>query len=156
VIEIEVDRAGKIHAFEGDVPVEALPAKVREAALARAPGGRITGAEREFMCGANGWEVKVMHEGRQWEFVMDVEGNMLETEKELRRAEVPPSVLTAADQAMAGTFKSVELITMASGESEYHVKKMRDGVSYKIVLTPEGAVKRKVREARAELEIPLE
>ena len=41
-------------------------------------------------------------------------------------------------------------------ERKAHVKKLKDGASYKIVLARDGTVIRKVREARAEIEIPLE
>ena len=156
VIEIEICRDGTIREMEGDVAVSALPALVKEAALKRAPGGRIIGAEREFMTDAMGWEVKIHHEGRDWEFVLDETGKLLEMEKELRAAEVAPVVLGAAEAAVPGsTFKSVELITLQDGTEEYHVKRLVQNVSYKVVLSPDGKVKRKVREHRAEIEIPI-
>lgn len=160
MIEIELERNGTIREMEAEISPDQLPAVVREAALQKAPGGTITGAEREVKQSGNCWEVKVSHQGRGWEFVVDDGGKVVEIEKELRRDEAPAAVLTAADQAIpGGMFVSVEVIqTMMSGdktETCYHVKKKRDGASYKIVLDPEGKVLRKVREARAEIEIPL-
>ncbi|MCA8941849.1 MAG: hypothetical protein KDB80_04750 [Planctomycetes bacterium] len=155
IIEIEADRNGTIHEMEADIPIADLPPAIRDAALAMKPGGTITGAERELKSAGPGWEVKLTHEGRAWEIVMDDAGNVLETEKELRRDEAPAAVLSAADAAIpGGTFKSIERIEHGTGV-EYHVKKMRDGASYKIVLDEAGHVMRKAREARAEIEIPL-
>jgi hypothetical protein len=155
LIEIEADRNGMIREIEADIPVDDLPPAIRDAALERLPGATITGAERELNIAGSGWEVKLVHEGRAWELVMDDDANLLETEEELARDEAPAPILAAADAAITGgTFKSVERIERGA-EVEYHVKKMRDGASYKIVLDDAGNLKRKVREAQAEIEIPL-
>ncbi len=154
-IELEIDRDGTIREAEAEIPVSDLPAGVARTAKDKAPGGTILGAERELNMGGACWEVKVEHEGRDWEFVIDDDGNVLEIEKELRRSEAPTAVLEAADREIpGGAFRSVESIE--KGDSvEYHVKKTRDGASYKIVLEADGTLIRKVREARAEIEIPL-
>lgn len=160
VIEVEVDRNGTIQEMEADVPTSDLPANVREAASKRLPGATITGAEKELKSVGACWEVKLREMDRNWEVVVDSQGKIVETEQELRREEAPAEVLSAADRAIpGGTFVSVESIeTMtAPGKTEtcYHVKKTRDGASYKITLAPDGKVLRKVREAKAEIEIPL-
>ena len=154
LMELELARDGSVLEMEADVSPADLPAAVREAALAKLPGASITGAEREIHSDGRFWEVKLAHEGREWELICDDSGKIVETEKGLRRDEAPAAVLQAADRAVAGSFKSVELIEGRSGTC-YHVKKERDGASYKIVLSPEGEVLRKVREQRAEIEIPL-
>jgi uncharacterized membrane protein YkoI len=154
LMEIELARDGTVLEMEADVPPDALPAAVRSAAMARLPGGTITGAERELHPEGRFWEVKLTHQGREWEVICDDAGKVVETEQGLRREEAPAAVLAAADQAVAGSFKSVELIEGRSGTS-YHVKKTMGGASYKIVISPEGKVLRKVREQRAEIEIPL-
>jgi uncharacterized membrane protein YkoI len=154
LMELELERDGTVLEMEADIAPTDLPAMIRDAAMARLPGAKITGAEREIHTDGRYWEVKLTHEGRAWELVCDDAGKVVETEKELRRDEAPAAVLQAADKAVAGSFKSVELIEGRSGTS-YHVKKERDGASYKIVLSPEGKVLRKVREQRAEIEIPL-
>lgn len=160
LIELEVNRDGTIREMEADVPISELPAVVRDAALKRVPGGTITGAEREIKLAGSCWEVKLNSNNRGWEVVVDDNGKVLETEQELRRDEAPAAVLAAADKAIPGsTFVSVERIenTESPGkiETSYHVKRTRDGASYKITLAPDGKVLRKVREAKAEIEIPL-
>jgi hypothetical protein len=156
MIELEIERNGVIREMEADVPISMLPSKVVAAARARAPGLEITGAEREMKAEGSTWEVKFRHEGRDWEYVIDDAGTIIETEKSLTPEEAPAVVLAAAEAAVTpSTFKSVEIINHVSGYQEYHVKRMRNGASYKIVLSPDGRVIRKVREHRAEIEIPL-
>jgi len=160
LIELEVDRDGTIKEMEADVPTSELPAVVRDAALKRAPGGTITGAEREIKLAGNCWEVKLHYQSRDWEFVVSDDGKILETERSLRRDEAPREVLAAADGVIrGGTFVSVEIIesTESPGKTEtcYHIKKTKNGANYKITIAPDGKILRKVREARAEIEIPL-
>lgn len=155
VIQIEMDRDGTIIAMEGAIPVESLPASVREAALAFLPEGTVTGAEREFLLGVAAWEVKLRSEGRDWEVVADTRGNILVTEKMLVRGEAPAAVMDTANATVTGgSLTSVELVTRGQVES-YHVKKEKGGVHYKLEIAPDGTLLRKVREARAEIEIPL-
>jgi uncharacterized membrane protein YkoI len=155
VMELEVDRDGSIREMEAEIPVESLPPAIVAAARARYPQARITGAERELTRAGAGWEVKLEHEGSMVELVYDEDAELLELERELRRSEAPSVVLEAAKHAITGgTFKSVEVIEQGD-EQLYHVKLEKDGMSYKVVLTPEGEVTRKVREQRAEIEIPL-
>lgn len=155
LIEMELDRDGTLREIETDVPLTALPRPVLEAAAKAFPGARVTGAEREVQGDVRGWEVKFELDGLGGEVVTDDAGNVRETERELREADVPSAVLTASALAIPDSMLvSTELIQQGS-ERSYHVKRQRSGASYKIVLTPEGEVVRKVREARAEIEIPL-
>ncbi len=155
-IEIEVDRDGSIREMEADIEVADLPEKIIAAAKEYAPGIRITGAEREVSRHGDAWEVKFRHDGRAHELVIGDNGKIREIEKELNRSEAPSAVLEGADKAVSGgSFLSVELITIDGEGDQYHVKKSRQGATYKIVLDEEGNVLRKVREAKAEIEIPL-
>lgn len=155
MIEIELQRNGRIEEMEADIDVSALPANVLAAARKASQGATITGAEIELQQGGDFYEVKLHYEGRDWELVIDGKGNVIETEKELDQSEAPGAVIQAAAEAIPGSaLKSVEVIESAD-MTEYHVKRLRDGASYKVVLAPDGTVKRAVREARAEIEIPL-
>lgn len=154
-MEIEAERDGRVLEMEAEIPVGALPAAVRAAAERELPGGRITGAEREIVGGRRGYEVKKHKDGREYELVFSAAGELLEKEVTLSRDEAPAAVLQAAAAAMPGaTFRSVERVERGK-EVLYHVKYTRDGASYKLVLAPDGRVTRKVREQKAEIEIPL-
>lgn len=154
-IEIELERDGAVREMEADIVPSAVPQSLRDRALELAGGGAVTGAEREFTRRGPAYEVKVVASGRAYEFVFDAQGQLLESEKEIRPAEAPAAVMEAADRALAGgSLKSVELVERGATQ-EYHVKKMKDGASYKIVVAPDGRLLRRVREQRAEIEIPL-
>ena len=154
-LELELERDGTFVELEADVPVETLPPQVRAAALAAYPGVTLTGAEREVQRGVLSFEVKFTHEGRGMELVIDEAGQVRETERELRASEAPLAVLQAAEAALPGsTLYSVESVTSDAG-TVYHVKREKAGARYKFILDPAGQMLRKVREARAEIELPL-
>jgi hypothetical protein len=155
-MEIEADRKGRIFSIETDIPVEALPADIKAAAEAELPGARITGAEWERIGKADCYEVKLAKGGREYELVYKVDGTLIEKEVSLRRGEEPSGVMQAAMNVVPGSrFKSVERIERAEGEDVYHVKLIANNASYKVELDGSGNVLRAVREARAEIEIPL-
>ena len=65
-------------------------------------------------------------------------------------------MLAAADQAVTGgSFQERRADRGPLGHDLPRQEGRQDGASYKIVLSPEGDVLRKVREQRAEIEIPL-
>jgi hypothetical protein len=154
-IEIEADRDGTIVEIEAGIAIEDLPAKIRKAADKDLPGGKVTGAEIEDIHGTRSWEVQKIIDGLSYEVVYDEDGNLLEKEAEIRREDAPKAVIDAAMGILPGAaFKSVETITKGE-ETVYHVKVVKDGGSYKFVLAADGKILRKVREAPAEIEIPL-
>ena len=155
-IELEMERDGSIVEAEVDIDVANLPPEIVAAAKARLPGGEITGAEREIQRDTWAWEVKMRQDGRDWEFVIAQDGTIREVERELTADEAPAAVMEAALKATPNSeFKSVELIEHVDGRKEYHVKRTRNGASYKAVLLEDGTITRRVREHRAEIEIPL-
>jgi hypothetical protein len=155
LMELELDRDGTLREIEVDVPLTSLPRHVLDAASKAFPEAKFVGAEREVQGDVRGWEVKFELDGLGGEVVVDEEGNVRETEREVPEAKVPEAVLTASAAAIPDSkLTSAEMIERA-GDLSYHIKRERNGASYKIVLTPDGKVLRKVREARAEIEIPL-
>lgn len=159
VLEIEMHRSGAIREIEAEIPISDLPDAVIQAAQKAAPGGEITGGEREITETGSGWEVQVRNDGADWEFVIDDEGNVLETEEPIGPGDGPAALVDNAAREVpnGGSLKSIERITF-HGEVdtlEYHVKFEHNGASYKVVLDEQANVKRAVREQRAEIEIPL-
>jgi hypothetical protein len=156
-IEIEVDRGGTVREMEADVAFESLPEAVRQAAKEQMPGATVVGAEREFQAGGAGWEVKLSHEGRAYELIFDDAGKLVETEKSITLGEVPPLVVATAEGQMPGRgWKSIEVIERGGAAAEYHFKKDVKGASFKVVVAADGKLLRKVREQRAEIEIPVQ
>ena len=154
MIEVEIGRDGVVREIEADIPIESLPDFVREAALQQLPDATITGAEREIQLVGRVWEVKLDYQGVGWELLIDPDGNVIETEKEIAVDAAPPAVIATANETVPGPAKSVEVITRGD-DVEYHIKKDRDGATIKLVLSSDGTLRRAVREARAEIEIPL-
>ncbi|MEM9379744.1 MAG: hypothetical protein AAGB93_07310 [Planctomycetota bacterium] len=154
-LELEFDRHGRFGDMEAEVSVALVPEVVREAVARAHPGVELTSAEREFQSGAWTWEVGFEEEGRGVQVVVSDAGELLETERELEPWETLDEVLVAAEATLRySTLVSVDHVTSASGE-EYHVKRELQGARYKIVVTPKGEVLRTLREARAEIEIPV-
>ncbi|MHC4937546.1 MAG: hypothetical protein ACYTHK_01085 [Planctomycetota bacterium] len=155
MIEIEAERNGAIVEIEADIPIADLPKNIRDEAMKQLPGGQITGAEYEVVGKARTYEVKMRKGGVNYEFVYDKDANLLESEKEIRVQDAPKGVVEAAIASIPGSkFKSVEVITKG-GDDVYHVKSTLKGGTYKVIVSPDGKVLRRVREQRAEIEIPL-
>jgi uncharacterized membrane protein YkoI len=154
-MEIEAERDGTILELEADIEVSELPPAVLETAKKALPGGTVTGAEYEIVGKTRAYEVKMSKGGRGYEFVVSPEGKLVESEKEITSGDAPKGVVAAGVAAVKGSaFKSVEEIER-DGVKTYHVKVTRGGASYKIVLSADAQVLRAVREAKAEIEIPL-
>ncbi|MEO0660519.1 MAG: PepSY-like domain-containing protein [Planctomycetota bacterium] len=155
MMEVEFDRDGNFLEMEADVPVESVPDVLIRSTRATYPDADITGAEREVQGDEWTWEIKFRSGGRSMEVVLDDAGNVLETERELTADEAPAAVISASEGAVPRSgFLSVERITGPNSEV-FHVKRQRGTARYKVVLDADGRVLRKVREAVAEIEIPV-
>ncbi|MEE8103985.1 MAG: PepSY-like domain-containing protein [Planctomycetota bacterium] len=154
-MEIEADRDGRIIEIEADIELSQVPKVVMDAAKAALPGGTVTGAEKEIIGKKHAYEVKMTKGSVGYEFVFTPDGTLIESEKEIGRADAPDGVVDAGLAAVPGSeFRSVEVVERY-GVSTYHVKSTKNGGRYKMVVTPDGKVIRAVREAKAEIEIPL-
>jgi hypothetical protein len=155
VIEIEAERDGTIIEIEVGIDPAKVPQAIRDAADRDMPGGEVKGAELEYVGGKKAYEIKKSKDGLDYELVYDEAGTLIEREAEMKRADAPAAVMAKAMAIVAGAeFKSVEKITRGE-EATFHVKVTKGGASYKFVLEEDGTVVRKVREARAEIEIPM-
>jgi len=155
-MEIEIDRDGSVRKVEAEIAVDELPRNALDAARAARPGAIVVGAERDlFRDGTEAFEVQLRDGDVTIEVVVDAFGNVVETETTISRDEAPLSVLRGAEAALpGGAFQSIERVERR-GDVTYHVKKNLNGASYKLVLDASGTVRRIVREARAEIEIPI-
>jgi uncharacterized membrane protein YkoI len=152
-LEMEVEDDGDIVGMEVDVPVESVPARVMNAAKSRLPNGLVTGAEHERIGRREAWEVKMWYQGTDYEFVITADGKLIESEETIDRYDCPEAVRAAADQAVPGGLTKSYEIVRRGGETLYHVKRLKDGASYKVSIAPDGRVLRTVREAKVEIEV---
>lgn len=154
-IELEIDRDGNVREMEAEIPVDQVPQIAADAAMRRLPAGRVVGAERELTMRGEAFELKFDVQGVAWEIVVDASGAIIEEEEAIDVRRAPNAVLATSERAVPDSLLlSVEVVRRGDVE-EYHVKRERFGASYKIVVAPDGTLQRAVREARAEIEIPL-
>jgi len=153
-LALEVDRDGAVRSMAVEIPVSALPTAVREAALAAESDSTIVGAGRVARLDGATWEVALLHEGRRVELALTEDGAVREIHRELRRDEVPRSILTAADGAVpGGTFQAFAILHRGS-ETEYHVDKEVDAAVHRVVVSADGLTRRTLRHVPTTLGFP--
>lgn len=162
-IELEIERDGSVREMEVEVDIATVPEAVRAAAERRLPDGRLVGAEREANADGEFWELKLIADGVEWQFVIDEDGDeVLESEQPIAPDSAPEGVVGNAASLLRslvgeeGALKSVDQISRGDEVTEYHIKFTIAGASYKVVCDASGATRRAVREHRAEIEIPLQ
>lgn len=160
-IEIEVAADGSILEMEYEVGSDWIPEPAHRAAAAAVAGcpGCKGGApfnwELEWMGGGWSYEVKFRSGDHEHEVIVDAVGRVLLQEVTVAEKDVPAAVLSAAREAVpGGKVTSRERIT-GPGRDEFHVKVEKDGIHYKMLISPAGVVTRKAREVRAEIEVPV-
>lgn len=156
-IEMQVDGEGRALEVEYHVPAAAVPAGIHEAMNDLHPGGRITGAEKEYVGGELYWELSKDVGGRAVEAMFLPDGTLHSQELEISEAAVPPEVVAAVSRRMGGEVTVWEEIRDAAGRVlEHHAKVTLDGKRYKVVVGRGAVVTRVVREVPAEIEMPIE
>jgi hypothetical protein len=157
-IEIQVAEDGSMREVEFHVAPESIPAPVRGAMDRLHPGGPYTDAERERSGGELYYELSRVVDGREVEAMFTADGTLHSEEIEVEKAAVPEAVASAIAKAFPeGTVSQWEEIH--DGERalvEYHVKLGSGGRSYKVRVSPAGAIEGAVLEVVAELEVPVE
>ncbi len=156
ILEMAVDEDGMIVEIEYHTTADRLPAAVRSAAEKEMPGGTVVSCEKEYTAsGEVRWEMEKSVGGLKKEILFSEDGRVIATEFQIPASSAPRAVLDAADLAVpGGDVTSVEEVK-EGGRLEYHVKKTKNGFRYKIVLAPDGALVRALREVPAEVEVPL-
>ena len=79
-VDIVFDPAGEIVCVETLVPLDAAPANLKAAAVAKVPGLALTMAERLVKKGVTTWEFKGTANGKKVEIVVAESGDVLEVE----------------------------------------------------------------------------
>ncbi len=153
---IEFGPDGRVLEAGGEVPLEALPDKVRASLDAAHPGGHTTGAARLVVDGEPLWLVAKRIDGRDFEFLVRGDGKIQGGEESLARTFWPAAVLSAAHDAVPGAkLERVERVwgvEARDGES-YHVKFVDRGESVRVGVTAEGQVVRVVRRMAGQVRV---
>jgi len=155
LLEMTVDGEGVIGEVEFHTTLERLPEAVRKAIDAELAGGTVVGCEKEYHGSTVYWEVEKSFGDLAKEVMFTADGKVVSKEFQIRPGDAPRAVMDAADRAVSGgQMTSVEEVT-EGGRKTYHVKKEKDRIRYKLIFTPEGELLRKLRELRAEIELPV-
>jgi hypothetical protein len=155
-LAFEIDENGKIIGMDAEVDPSTVPQVCREAADRHYPGGRVTGAEKEWNGGKIYWEVVKDINGQRVEILMNKDGSLAGHEMALRTNEYPADVVAAA-RAVApnGRLVAVERVTgpEAKKGEEYHVKIDVKGEQLRVGVGG-GKVVRVVRKIKADFRVP--
>jgi hypothetical protein len=154
---IEMDGDGGVIAVEAGVPLTAVPQVCRDAADKNVPGGKATGAEKEWAGGKIYWEVIKDVDGVRYEILMNPDGSLAGKETALAAGAAPAAVVEAAKKAAGGGELVVcEEVTgpeAAYGEN-YHVKLRVQGEVVRVSVKKDGTVVRTMRKMKAEIRVP--
>lgn len=156
-IEMAFNNSGQVLEVEFHLSPNELPRKVLEAVEAKLPGGEIEDCEKEYEGGQLYYEVSKVIAGRETEMMVTPAGRVHLYEIAIDASEAPPAILAAADRSFPGGIRrSVEKILDRHDRLiEYHVKKTVNDTKYKIMVAPDGTVRRAFREIPAEIEVPV-
>ena len=155
-IEMTMNAQGKPMEVEFHILPSHVPEVVREAMDKAHPGGAFTDAEKEWYKGKLYYELARKVKGMEVEAMFTPEGQLFQQEIEVPQAKVPAGVQTAARAALSGG-KVNKWEEIRDGENkllEYHVKMLRGGKNYKLMLTTDGRVIGVYREVPSEIEVP--
>jgi len=155
-LAFEIDENGTIIGVDAEIDPSKVPQVCREAADRHFPGGRVTGAEREWNGGKLYWEVVKDIDGQRIEILMNDDGSLAGHEKALRDREVPADVIAAARTAVPnGQLAAVERVTGPEAKfgEEYHVKIDVGGEQLRVGVGG-GKVIRVVRKMKADFRVP--
>jgi len=154
---IEMDGDGGIVALEAGVPLSAVPQVCRDAADKHVPGGKATGAEKEWAGGKHYWEVIKEVDGVRYEILMNPDGSLAGKESALKADAAPAAVVESAKKAVGGgelvVCEEVSGPEAAYGE-DYHVKLRVEGEVLRVSVKKDGTVVRTLRKMKAEVRVP--
>lgn len=156
-IELQLDAAGDMQEIEYHVLPHTVPQAVRDAMEKLQPGGRVTGAEKEYLGNTIYWEVAKEIDGFAVEAMFHEDGTLHAEEVQIASTSVPSEVRTAAARRLEGPVSTWEEVRNHRRKLvEYHAKGSVGERHFKVVLTPAGEVKGVFREVEAEIELPVQ
>lgn len=154
---LEVEQNGSVVGAEAEISPSDVPQACRDAAQTHAPGGQVTGAEKEVVKGKTYYELRLMVRGRRVEVMMKPDGTQVGREEELAPSDVPAGIVDAARSAVPdGTLVVVERVSGPEalvGES-FHVKLRVHDEIQRVSVTQDGKVVKILRKIKAEVKVP--
>lgn len=156
-IEMQVTAEGGLGEIEYHIDPSAVPGAVRDAMDLLHPGGPFTAAEKEVNDGVLYYELTREVGGMEVEAMFTPEGRLHSEEIEVAEAAVPEPVRARARNARRGATvtKWEEIRDGDHRLFQYHVKMTSDGMNWKVMIAPDGALDAIYREIPSEIEVPV-
>jgi peptidyl-tRNA hydrolase len=122
-----------VHADETKVPLDQVPAAVKDAVKKKFPDAKMEEAEKEVKDGKTTFELVIKEESKKITVSLKEDGTILEIEKEIAAKDLPEAVASALKSKYpSGTVKKAEEVTV--GEK----------VAYEVIVAQEGKKNREI------------
>jgi len=126
---------------EEKIPLDKLPAKVKEALKAKYPEGKLLSAEKEEENKKIQFEVVVEDKGAKLEVVLKEDGTIVAVEKAITIKDLPKEVTDALEAKYPkATYKVVEEITKGEKISYEVLLVTAETKTFEVVLDPKGKI----------------
>ncbi|WP_435010410.1 PepSY-like domain-containing protein [Tundrisphaera lichenicola] len=124
------------------IKVEDLPKAVAKAVKKAYPEAKIVGASKEEEDGETIFEVEMMLDGKSIDILLDEEGEIEETEKEIEVEDLPRAVLKVAKSKFPGAkINKVEEVTDEDDTVVYElVFEVKGKKPFEVVMAPNGKI----------------
>jgi hypothetical protein len=135
----------EVHAGDQKVPIEQLPAGVREAVKAKYPAAELKTAEKSVEDGETSYEITLVNAGKNLTVTVDDEGEISAIETELSKGDLPATVTQSIDKRFPGAkiIKVEQLVELDDGKKEKTfelVLTVSDGKTTEVKVDPRGQI----------------
>jgi biopolymer transport protein ExbD len=121
------------HADETKIPLDQVPAAVKDAVKKKFPDAKMEEAEKEVKDGKTTFELLIKEDGKKITVSLKEDGTILEIEKEISAKDLPEAVASAVKSKYpSGTVKKAEEVTVD------------EKVTYEVIVAQEGKKNREI------------
>ena len=116
-------QAASVSAKEEKVPLDKLPAAVKDAIKARFPGAKLGEANKETKKDETVYEVELKQKDQEYEVSITPEGKIIQVEREIDIQELPQAVVRAINKKYPrAELKEAEEVTKGDKITSYEVE----------------------------------
>ena len=122
-----------VHADETKVPLDQVPAAVKDAVKKKFPDAKMEEAEKEVKDGKTTFELLIKEDSKKITVSLKEDGTILEIEKEIAAKDLPEAVASAVKSKYpSGTVKKAEEVTVD------------EKVTFEVIVSQEGKKNREI------------
>ena len=132
--------ASPAQAEEEKIPLDKVPAKVKDAVKAKFPNAQMVSAEKETKDGKTSYEIAIKLKGKMIDVGVSDEGKILDVEAVIDFKDLPKTVVEALEKKYpSAKFGTVEEVTK-DGKVSYEVVVEQDGKKWEVLLDKSGKI----------------